>query len=479
MDFIKNLIWPREQNRYSPLLTKSTTILAFAVVVFLSNIVMGRLHIARGAGQVDANEIVQLHNRERQAIGLNPLSINTLLNKSAQAKADAMLASDCWSHYCPEGKSPWDFFDDAGYIYIYAGENLAQGFYDNESVMQAWMNSPTHKENVIKDDFTEIGIGIAYGTFQGVANNIVIAVHFGTRLERMTTPSNEEFSNSDGQMEKPVILYPEEGAVTNNNKTEVSGEAKNAHSVEVIQNDEDKGDILVDGGIFTYRPITELPDGNHTFKVVSQTENGVKGASSDLRSFTVDTEMPVLLDDEVRAKAAVLGEYPQVTLEISVNETLNIARVEVSGETFIFKNASSLKWETDVDKQVFESGNPIKVYLEDIAGNKTFYEVNYTRILGLSQAMDEISIFETEKSSQNPFLAIVERLVGSNFNLELNLLFVVMFLMIIVVDFLALKETGLTAFKGKPHLHFTSLIVLIIVILLGGAGGTLLTGVNI
>ncbi len=479
MDFIKNLIWPREENGYSPVVTKTSTILAFAIVVFLSNVLLGQLNLARGAGQIDANELVLLHNRERQSYGLNPLSVNTLLNKSAQAKAEAMLAADCWSHYCPDGKSPWDFFDEAGYVYIYAGENLAQGFYDNESVMQAWMNSPTHKENVVKDDFTEIGIGIAHGTFQGVQNNIVVAVHFGTRLERMTLPDNESGTTNQGELGKPEILFPEEESVTNDNMTEVRGEAHNAYSVEVIHNDEDKGDIIVDGGLFTYRPSSALEDGDHIFKVISQSENGIEGVSSDPRKFTVDTLLPEILDEEVRAKAAVIDDYPQVTLEISVNEPLNVARVEIGDEKHVFKNVSVLKWEVDIEKELFDSTDVLNIFLEDLAGNQTTYEVSNSRILGLSEAMEDISNFEEDKSLQNPISAIVERIIGSNFNLELNLLFAVMFIMIIIVDFLALRETGLTAFKGKPHLHFSSLIVLVLVILLGGTGGALLTGVNI
>jgi uncharacterized protein YkwD len=108
--------------------------------------------------EIDFDSLIRLHNETRLKNNLNQLQINVQLIDSAQRKADGMLADNCWSHYCPDGKSPWDFFNEAGYEYVIAGENLAQGFFDNNSVFNAWMNSPTHRENILNSEFNEIGI---------------------------------------------------------------------------------------------------------------------------------------------------------------------------------------------------------------------------------------------------------------------------------------------------------------------------------
>ncbi|MEK7085072.1 MAG: CAP domain-containing protein, partial [Patescibacteria group bacterium] len=70
-------------------------------------------------------------------------------------------------HFGPDGKSPWAWMHEAGYIFDYAGENLAVNFVDSKDVVAAWMHSSSHRDNVLSREFTEIGIGIAEGVYQG------------------------------------------------------------------------------------------------------------------------------------------------------------------------------------------------------------------------------------------------------------------------------------------------------------------------
>ena len=60
-----------------------------------------------------------------------------------------MIAKNYWAHNAPDGASPWSFFKNVGYRYLYAGENLARDFGDSASVVNAWMNSPTHRDNLL------------------------------------------------------------------------------------------------------------------------------------------------------------------------------------------------------------------------------------------------------------------------------------------------------------------------------------------
>ena len=231
---MKEFFLPTQKNNYSPYFTRSKSIIVFALFVFAFNFLFGRVLNTPVEAAININNVVTLHNQERVTRGLEPLKINTLLNNSAQAKANAMLAADCWDHYCPNGKSPWAFFDEAGYSYIYAGENLAEGFSNDSALMQAWMNSKTHRDNILKPEFREIGIGITQGYFQGRANNTIVTVHFGTR----STQNAQEIIKPQPTVKpvvpgKPIITSPLEGAIINNSRIDINGRAENSNKFEI------------------------------------------------------------------------------------------------------------------------------------------------------------------------------------------------------------------------------------------------------
>ncbi|MFA6463971.1 MAG: CAP domain-containing protein [Candidatus Paceibacterota bacterium] len=119
-----------------------------------------------------------LTNQNRQSEHLAVLTVNPSLNKVAQLKANDMAKNSYFAHVSPEGKAPWYWFKQVGYNYVYAGENLAVDFTDSQDIAKAWMNSPTHKANILEKAYTEIGTGIATGTYQGKAT-IFVAQVFG------------------------------------------------------------------------------------------------------------------------------------------------------------------------------------------------------------------------------------------------------------------------------------------------------------
>lgn len=120
------------------------------------------------------SDIVAFTNIERARNELNSLTENSVLNAAAQAKANDMAAKGYFSHTGPGGELPWSWFVAAGYDYRYAGENLAVRFSDSREVVNAWMASPTHKANIVKSQYTEIGIGVADGTYQGQPVTFVV-----------------------------------------------------------------------------------------------------------------------------------------------------------------------------------------------------------------------------------------------------------------------------------------------------------------
>lgn len=133
------------------------------------------------ASQIPPEEIVRLSNIERQSKGLGALTIDSQLTQAALRKAADMFTRDYWAHVSPAGTQPWYFITDAGYAYRYAGENLARDFSDSASVVKAWMDSPTHRDNLLSARYQNIGVAVVDGKLNGQETTLVVQM-FGTRL---------------------------------------------------------------------------------------------------------------------------------------------------------------------------------------------------------------------------------------------------------------------------------------------------------
>ncbi|MEU6355150.1 CAP domain-containing protein [Streptomyces sp. NPDC047072] len=110
-----------------------------------------------------ADEVVDLTNRERARAGLRPLAVDAHLTSAAQAYSTDMAVRAFYSHTSPEGTQPWDRAAAAGSSRRTIGENIACGQRTPAEVVEGWMNSPGHRANILKPDFTHIGIGFAGG----------------------------------------------------------------------------------------------------------------------------------------------------------------------------------------------------------------------------------------------------------------------------------------------------------------------------
>ncbi|WP_327596339.1 CAP domain-containing protein [Streptomyces chartreusis] len=110
-----------------------------------------------------AAEVVDLTNRERARAGLRPLAADPALTTAAQSYSADMAARAFYSHTSPEGTQPWDRAAAAGSRMRAIGENIACGQRSPAEVVEGWMNSPGHRANILKRDFTHIGIGFAGG----------------------------------------------------------------------------------------------------------------------------------------------------------------------------------------------------------------------------------------------------------------------------------------------------------------------------
>lgn len=118
--------------------------------------------------------VVDLTNQERQAVAAAPLRRNATLDEAARLKAEHMAAEEYFAHFSPSGVTPWHWFGEAGYSFVHAGENLAIHFSDSSEVVTAWMNSPTHRDNIVDPKYLEIGVGTARGMYQGYETVFVV-----------------------------------------------------------------------------------------------------------------------------------------------------------------------------------------------------------------------------------------------------------------------------------------------------------------
>ena len=176
---LAHLFIPHESNNQKAKILHPSSLAILAVFLISFQLVLnftGKTFpkILGYATNISPSEVVSLTNQKRVASGLLPLSENSTLSQAAIAKGNDMFAKGYWAHFAPDGTSPWSFFLSFGYKYRYAGENLARDFSDSTSAVTAWMNSPTHRENILNPNYKEIGIGVVNGNLAGADTTIVV-----------------------------------------------------------------------------------------------------------------------------------------------------------------------------------------------------------------------------------------------------------------------------------------------------------------
>jgi len=132
---------------------------------------------------------VEQTNIQRTQNGLASLLVNAQLIAMAQAKVDDMFVKQYFAHESPIGEGPNDLAKSAGYEYIVVGENLALGnFKDDAALVDAWMNSPGHRENILNSKYTEIGIALKRGVYEGYTTWLAVQ-EFGRPVSDCPLPS--------------------------------------------------------------------------------------------------------------------------------------------------------------------------------------------------------------------------------------------------------------------------------------------------
>jgi len=194
---LKHHFIPHKGNNYHPHIFHSKRAIFYSVffiaikvfVVGYAVFLPSQAYMAPDVLTAQASRILALTNDLRTEKGLHTLMRATPLDTSASARTLDMVEKGYFSHTGPDGHTLSYFMKLTGHKYITAGENLALGFKTADEVVDAWVKSPTHYENLIDPNFKEFGIGIGEGAYNG-ADTIFIAEHFGEPIssEATSTP---------------------------------------------------------------------------------------------------------------------------------------------------------------------------------------------------------------------------------------------------------------------------------------------------
>lgn len=206
---LAHFLVPHRGNNHQPYLLRHEALFAATFVIllvqFFSFTGISSANVLGYGTDINRAAVINLTNQERTSRGLSPLQENSLLNNSATNKASHMFAQNYWSHFAPDGTSPWYFYNQAGYKYIQAGENLARDFSTSAGVVAGWMASTGHRDNLLNPNFSDIGIGVQNGILEGEETTLVVQ-HLGKTLASSTTNASGGSNPAKSSASIPVTV---------------------------------------------------------------------------------------------------------------------------------------------------------------------------------------------------------------------------------------------------------------------------------
>jgi uncharacterized protein YkwD len=173
---------PKVNRSEAPKHIRPLLLVLFTLAFLLIKALSPALRPAR-ASDLTVENILSAVNKERGLRDLILLNANSMLSFAGRSKADDMQARHYFAHVDPDGNYIWPKIVAAGYTpYLQLGENLAIEFDSTDSLMAAWMNSPTHRANILNDGFKDQGMGLAFGDASLGQYHSAVANTFGTLI---------------------------------------------------------------------------------------------------------------------------------------------------------------------------------------------------------------------------------------------------------------------------------------------------------
>lgn len=369
---------PSKDNGYKPFLLRRAALSVYTILLLLVNTFGGLVGIPEVmASSVTPSNIIALTNQQRAAAGLNTLNVDSRLTAAAQAKANNMFSEQYWDHFGPNGETPWMFISQAGYQYVYAGENLAKGFRTAEGVHEAWMASQTHRDNIMSGNYKDIGVAVVEGVLLGKQTILVVQM-FGnltSQTFKADAPVKSETTKpkativESGQIKSISITHPKVGDLINDANVNIKGITKNItgrYSVEILNNGEYVGEVESSSSQWEYDKGSDWEEGEKN--IVAQ----IKG--QDIKSepviFTIDSTPPV---------------FSKGSLVVKRTETKFIISFKVPSDA---QSVQLVTGDKNFDMEIDEDGNAILgisrddigersiIIISDAAGNITEQDIS-------------------------------------------------------------------------------------------------------
>jgi len=190
------MLVPHKGNHYRPHLVRLHGITAVLVLALFMQLVYGyfsagRIEVLGRVSNISVSELLADTNAARKEASLPELQANEALSQAAFMKAKDMLANNYWAHTSPGGITPWKWLADTGYNYDVAGENLAKNYPTADATVDAWMNSESHRANILNDKYQDIGFAVVDGLLDGRDTTLIVA-YYGTPASAVVAGTEDQ-----------------------------------------------------------------------------------------------------------------------------------------------------------------------------------------------------------------------------------------------------------------------------------------------
>lgn len=263
VNLLTHLFFPHESNNHRPK-TLHFSVLAFYIVFILlfqlsfRLIKFSRPDVLGFATDINTEKLLNLTNLARAQNGLDSLRLDPDLSLAAKSKAQDMFSKNYWAHNAPDGTAPWYFINNSNYQYIYAGENLARDFNNSEGVVSAWMASASHKDNLLRKEYQDIGFAIVNGKLFGEETTLVVQM-FGSKQPSYLVETKPVEIGSPAAMTATVAAGVSRISITKNPLFNFFSVSKNLASVLTLML---LGVLTVDGVYVWKKKIVRLSGHN-------------------------------------------------------------------------------------------------------------------------------------------------------------------------------------------------------------------------
>lgn len=471
---MRRLFIPQKENRFHAVAIRQGALAAYTVFLIVFNIIIApRFGLGQQAfaSSISSARLVELANQSRQEAGAGTLSIDNRLVAAAEAKARDMFEDQYWAHYAPDGASPWDFIIASGYDYVYAGENLAKDFITSDAVHDAWMNSPSHRDNILNSRYRDIGIAVVDGVLDGSRTTLVVQM-FGAESssapeEPEQTPKKDEDNQTENGPSAPEITSPENGDILNTGAFTVRGTSEAGTLVHVYDNDSKRADVTANEGIFSVELAEQQEGGHDLFADAEYTSGnyaGILGERSTTVSITLDFTPPEIDDSTY----SILHQDSKLRIEFNASADTKTATAELEGITAeLIKTGTTeiahFEGEFEIIKSIETyTGKTVTLTLIDEATNTATIKkivpsadvlAGYAAKRGGS-IISDLSAYITSLSTQQ----------------KVNIGVAVFLIILFAIDGMVLWKMGIFRDKTNTTSHIAILSLAIIIGLFGGIG---------